>query len=150
MRRYETIVITDPDLSDDLRDSFFEKIKDIVSQQGGFLIEFDDWGVRRLAYEIRKKIRGYYVRLDYCGTGDVVSEMERFFRIDDRSLKYMTILLEQQADVDAIKEAMIAKAAAAENAGDDEKPAEKAVSDDEDIEAETEEETENDTIEEEE
>lgn len=107
MRRYETIVIADPDLSDDKRDSFFERVRDIISQQGGFLIEFDDWGIRRLAYEIRKKPRGYYVRLDYCGTGDVVNEMERFFRIDDRSLKYMTILLEQQADVEAIKESMI-------------------------------------------
>jgi small subunit ribosomal protein S6 len=149
MRRYETIVIADPDLSDEQRDSFFERTTDIISQQGGFLIEFDDWGVRRLAYEIRKKNRGYYVRLDYCGTGDVVSEMERFFRIDDRSLKYMTILLEQQADVEAIKESMTAKETDAEDsAGDEEAEAtEDAVSDD--TEPETEE-TVTDTIEEEE
>ena len=145
MRRYETIVIADSDLSDDKRDSFFERVREIISQQGGFLIEFDDWGIRRLAYEIRKKPRGYYVRMDYCGTGDVVSEMERFFRIDDRSFKYMTILLDREADMEAIKEDMAAKKAELEkSAADNENPTETPEED-----SETEEETVTDTAEEE-
>ena len=76
----------------------------------------DDWGLKRLAYEIKKKPRGYYVRLDYCGTGALVDEMERFFRIDDRVLKYMTVLLDKDVDVEGVKEEMARAASEAEAA----------------------------------
>ena len=150
MRRYETIVITDPDLSDEKQASFSERIQEIISQQGGFLIEFDVWGNRKLAYEIRKKNRGYYIRIDYCGTGKAVDEMERFFRIDDRSIKYMTILLEKNADVEALKE-MLAEKETDDKASDDEQV--EQVSDESDIETVNtvnNEETETENIEEEE
>ncbi len=106
MRRYETIVIVDPDLSNEQRLPIFEKLKDLIIQQGGFLIIVDEWGDKRLAYEIKKRSHGYYVRLDFCGTGALVNEMERFFRIDERILKYMTVLLDKDADVERIKEQM--------------------------------------------
>jgi small subunit ribosomal protein S6 len=86
-------------------------MQEILDQQGGTLIEFDDWGVRKLAYEIRKKGRGHYIRLDYCGEGAVVDEIERFYRIDDRILKFMTVLLEADADVDALVAEQAADAA---------------------------------------
>ena len=66
-------------------------------------ILFDEWGVKKLAYEVKKKPRGYYVRIDYCGTGDLVNEMERVFRIDDRVLKYMTVLTDEKVDIENIK-----------------------------------------------
>jgi small subunit ribosomal protein S6 len=106
MRRYETFIIIDPDLSDEERSPIFEKVKDLIQQEECLLVTFDDWGARRLAYEIKKKFRGYYVRLDYCGTGKFVDEMERFFRIDDRIMKYMTVLLDKYADIELIKEEM--------------------------------------------
>jgi len=111
MRRYESTVIIDPDISAENRIPLLEKIKDLIPQKNGFLVKLDEWGNQKLAYAIMKKNRGYYVRLDYCGTGLLVSEMERFFRIDDRVLKFMTILLDKNADLDKIKEDM-AKAAA--------------------------------------
>lgn len=120
MRRYETVVIADPDLSEEQRVPLFERMTEIIDQEGGFLIETDEWGSRKLAYEIKGKPRGYYVRLEYCGTGPLVDELERFYRIDDRILKFMTILLEKDADVDAVKarmaEAEAAEAEAAEEA----------------------------------
>jgi len=106
MRRYETFVIIDPDLSDEERSPIFEKVKDLIQQEECLLVMLDEWGARRLAYEIKKKSRGYYVRLDYCGTGKLVDEMERFFRIDDRVMKYMTVLLDKYADIELIKEEM--------------------------------------------
>lgn len=104
MRRYETIVIIDADLSDEGRHSILERLKDIISKEDGLLILIDDWGKKRLAYEVRKKTSGYYIRLDYCGMGSTVSEIERFFRIDDRIYKYMTILLEKDVDIEDIKQ----------------------------------------------
>ncbi len=104
MRRYETILIIDPDLSDDERSSILEKLRDLIALHDAFLVKFDDWGVRKLAYEIKKRVRGYYLRIDYCGISGLVDEIERFSRIDDRILKYMTVLLDKNADIEKIKE----------------------------------------------
>ena len=104
MRRYETIFIIDPELQDNERDSLTKRLDELISQQDGSLLRIDDWGQKRLAYEIKKKQRGHYILLDYCGTGSLVDEMERLFRIDDKILKYMTVLLEKDVDVEAAKE----------------------------------------------
>ena len=108
MRRYETIVILDPDISDEDRGAALERIREVVAQQEGFLVKEDLWGTKKLAYEIKKKPRGYYVRFDYCGMGTLVSELERFFRIDDRFMKYLTVQLESDADVEKIQADMAA------------------------------------------
>lgn len=104
MRRYETFIIIDPDLSQDERSPVVEKINELIAQQGGLAVLQDEWGSRKLAYEIKTKNRGYYIRFDYCGTGALVNEIERSCRIDDRVLKYMTVLLDKAVDIDAIKE----------------------------------------------
>lgn len=116
MRRYESTVIINPDISAENRIPLLEKIKDLIPQKNGFLVKLDELGAQKLAYEIMKKNRGYYVRVDYCGTGLLVSEMERLFRIDDRVIKFMTILLDKNADIDKIKEDMAKAAEAAEAA----------------------------------
>jgi len=116
MKRYETIVIIDPDLSKEAETPIFDRVTDLIPQYQGFLIGTDDWGTKKLAYEIKKKSRGHYVRLDYCGDGALIQEMERFFRIDDKVLKFMTVLLDEEADLDAIKADLAAKEAAKEAA----------------------------------
>ncbi len=102
MRRYETVFIVDSDLSEKDRNQRFEKVKSLVKQYKGSVIEFDDWGVKKLQYSIRKKNRGHYIRLDYCSNPDLVAEMERIFRLDDKFLKYMTILLDNKANPEKI------------------------------------------------
>lgn len=114
MRRYETIFIVDPDLSGEEHAPLFERLKLLFPQLGGFLVSIDEWGLRKLAYEIKKKTRGYYVRLDYCGTGTLINEIERFFRIDDRVLKFLTVLLAEDVDLERLKEEL-AKAAIKED-----------------------------------
>lgn len=105
MRRYETIAIVDPDVSPDDRVVLFDRCQEIIDQKNGRLLESDEWGSRKLAYEIKRKSRGYYVRFDYCGSGEVVHELERFFRIDDRVLKFLTVLLEEKFDLQKFDEA---------------------------------------------
>jgi small subunit ribosomal protein S6 len=114
MRRYETFVIVDPDLPQDQRDQVIQRVEELITQMDGFLVFTDDWGERKLAYDIKKKARGYYVRFDYCGLSPLVNEIERFFRIDDRALKYMTILLDKVADLEKIKEEKAEAASKAE------------------------------------
>ncbi len=104
MRRYETFVIVDPDISQEERDPVFARVKELITQMDGFLVFEDVWGERKLAYQIKKKERGYYVRFDYCGLAPLVNEIERFFRIDDRALKYMTVVLDKDVDLAKVQE----------------------------------------------
>ncbi len=104
MRRYETFVIIDPDITQEQREPVLERVRELMTQQDGFLVFEDVWGERKLAYAIKKKERGYYIRFDYCGLAPLVNEIERFFRIDDRTLKYMTIVLDKDVDLEKVKE----------------------------------------------
>lgn len=122
MRRYETIVIIDPDLAEDDRTSLFTRVQELIPQQEGILIQEDLWGSRKLAYPIRKKPRGFYARYDYCGLGPLVDELERSLRIDDRVFKYLTVLLEDDADVEKIQAEIDAAQRAKETASASEAP----------------------------
>jgi small subunit ribosomal protein S6 len=90
-------------LSQDQREQVIHRVEELIDQMDGFLVFTDDWGERKLAYDIKKRSRGYYVRFDYTGLSPLVNEIERFFRIDDRALKYMTVLLDKVVDLEKIK-----------------------------------------------
>jgi small subunit ribosomal protein S6 len=105
------MVIIDPEIPEQDRSGLFDRLGELITGQSGYLVECDEWGTRKLAYEIKKKPRGHYTRLDYCGSGELVNELERNFRIDDRFLKYMTVLIEKEVDVEALKEAAAQKEA---------------------------------------
>ncbi len=113
MRRYETIIIINPDASTDDRGVILEKVATLITKDTGLLVSQDEWGDKNLAYEIKKKTRGYYILFDYCGTGELVKELERAFKFDERVLKYMTVLLGKDIDLDSIKEEMSKKEAEA-------------------------------------
>ncbi len=142
MRMYETIFIADPDLQDEVRNTLFDKFKGILEQEGGILANFDDWGNKKLAYEIAKKPRGHYVCMTYGGTGTLITELERNFRLDDKILKYMTILLERDIDPEALKLQISAEAEAKSEAEAARAEAEAARVEADDQEAETEKDTE--------
>ena len=137
MRRYETFIIMDPDLSPEERDPVLQRVADVINQGDGYLALTDEWGARKLAYEIKKRDRGYYIRFDFCGTGAMVNEIERFFRIDDRVLKYMTVLLDKAADIEKIKEEITAAQSDAEKAQEQAEIAAEKTSSEEPAEAQT-------------
>jgi small subunit ribosomal protein S6 len=103
MRRYETIVILHPSLSQEDRQPFFDKVNSLIPEPQGLLIKLDEWGQKRLAYEIKKQTRGFYLLAEYCGDGDLVRELERNLRLDDRALKYMTVCIDPDVNLEKIK-----------------------------------------------
>lgn len=117
MNRYETIFITFPDLADEDRQNIFGKVKDLIPKEGGTILKFDGWGLKNLAYEIKKQTRGYYTYIDYTGGGSLIKELERRMRIDDRVMKYMTVLIDEEFDPASIE--TDAQSASTENASDD-------------------------------
>lgn len=118
MRKYETVFISHPDLQEQARKDLFEKVKNIVAKENGILVEFDDWGNKKLAYEIRKNTRGHYVCMTFGGDGDTVREMERIFRLDDSILKFITTLKAKNVDPEELKKE------AEETANSDQNPSE--------------------------
>lgn len=120
MRKYETVVISDPDLQDQTRTELFDKIRNIIARENGIFLNLDDWGSKKMAYEIRKKLRGHYACLTYGGTGDLVKELERNLRLTDNVMKFMTILISDTVTAESLaqelKDAEEAKAAAADAA----------------------------------
>jgi len=95
MRKYETIFILDPDLEDEQTQSTIEKIKGIVTQNNGEIIKVEDWGKRKLAYEVKKKAKGHYILMYFSGSPTLVSELERNFRVMDAVMKFQSVRLEE-------------------------------------------------------
>ncbi|MDP2992204.1 MAG: 30S ribosomal protein S6 [Deltaproteobacteria bacterium] len=93
-RRYETIFIAKPNLSPDDLKNLADKMRDIMVQGGGQIVKFDEWGVKRLAYAVKKHNQGFYFFTDYAGAPALVKELERNIKIDDRVIKYLTVKIE--------------------------------------------------------
>ncbi len=103
MRKYETVFISDPDLKDQARSNLFDKVRNIITKENGILLDFDEWGNKKLAYEIKKKLRGHYVCVTYGGTGELIKELERNFRLSDEVLKFMTLLISDNVTVEQLE-----------------------------------------------
>jgi len=120
MRKYETVFISDPDMSDQAREELLERVKSIIDKEKGILLNVDNWGLKKLSYEIKKKLRGYYVCLTYGATGALVTELERNFRLSDLIMKFMTILITEHVTEESLRqeaeEAKEAEEAAAQQA----------------------------------
>jgi small subunit ribosomal protein S6 len=104
MRRYETIFIVRPNVVESEIESITSKATSIIEGDGGTILRVNNWGLKKLAYLIKKESQGYYVYVDYAGIPASVSEIERIFRIDDRILQYLTVKLADFCDPEAIKE----------------------------------------------
>ncbi len=124
MRRYETIFILRPSQSEDEVNTIIENTKKVILDEKGTIIGLSRWGLKKLAYTIKKETQGQYVFCDFAGTPAAVAEIERKFRIDDAVLKYLTIKtadsISDEEIQKAIAEADAKLAAAKETSGDEE------------------------------
>jgi small subunit ribosomal protein S6 len=101
-REYETIYILRPDVDADTAERVGARVADVVGRESGRLTKVETWGRRRLAYDIAKHRRGVYVYLKYLGGGKVVSEVERNLRLFDGVLKYQTVLVRSDVEVEGL------------------------------------------------
>ena len=97
MKRYETIYIVNPNLDADSLKEVVTKFSDLVKKLKGYIVKINEWGKRKLAYEVKRFDKGYYVVLDFCGLPGIVKELERNLNIDDRILKYLTVKIDEDA-----------------------------------------------------
>ncbi len=117
MRKYETIFILDPDLEDEKTQSAVEKVKGIITQSGGEILKAEDWGKRKLAYDVRKKPRGHYILIHFTGSPTLLSELERNYRVMDAVIKFQSVRLDERQETSS-------KAFLPEEPPEEEQPAE--------------------------
>ena len=93
MRKFETLLLLSPELSADNREGVVTTLTGIIEREKGVMEEVDNWGMRDLAYPVRKLMRGYYVRLVYNAPAELIAELERIVRITDGIFKFVTVKL---------------------------------------------------------
>jgi small subunit ribosomal protein S6 len=109
---YETIAILDASLPDETIEASVERIKDIITGDGGEVLKVDPWGKRKLAYEIKKHARGYYVLILFKAPASTTKKLEEFFRVHDPVFRYMHVKLEKKQREAALRALAEAEAAA--------------------------------------
>jgi small subunit ribosomal protein S6 len=96
MNSYESIFIVKPSLPDEEVEKTVSKVKGVVQKGGGDLLKAENWGKKKLAYEVRKEKRGTYIHLHFKGTGNLVAELERNYRLDESIIKFITLKLDER------------------------------------------------------
>ena len=91
MSKYELAVVVSAKLEDDARAEVIEKVKALVTRFGGNITDVDEWGKKRLAYEIQKMREGYYYFIQFEADADCPAEIERHVRIMDNVLRYLVV-----------------------------------------------------------
>lgn len=88
---YELTYIINPVLEEDKFKEAVDKVNKLIEDNGGEILEIDEWGIRQLAYEIDGKSNGYYVNLYFKAPSEAIEIVERNMRISDDIMRYLTL-----------------------------------------------------------
>ena len=97
MRRYETLLVLNPELPEAQTRETIDRARRLLTDAGAEDFQLQEWGMRDLAYEIRKHKRGYYVLLEYRATPELVKELERNLKIADEVLRFISVAVAKNA-----------------------------------------------------
>jgi small subunit ribosomal protein S6 len=98
LREYETIFLVRPDLTDDNVDKLKERVRGIVTREGGKVIRFTVWGKKKTMYAVAKAPRAIYVHTHFLGSSKLVAEVERNLRNIDEVTRYLSVKLGEDVD----------------------------------------------------
>ena len=120
MRTYETIAILRTSSGDEFVAGLTKKVEKAITTKPGILVKKDDWGIKRLAYEIEKEKQGRYLFWSYQQTEKGPAAVDKCLRFEENVLRYVTILIEREASTgkDSKKSEKAAKAKKASLAGE--------------------------------
>jgi small subunit ribosomal protein S6 len=97
-REYETIYILRPDSTSDVIAQVNQKVRGVIEAGGGVLLKIDNWGKRKLAYEVKKQLKGIYLFFSYLGTAGLLEEVERNLRLTDSVIRYYSVKIAENVD----------------------------------------------------
>ncbi|MDR1533243.1 MAG: 30S ribosomal protein S6 [Clostridiales bacterium] len=91
MKKYELAVVLKPSFEEEARKAELDKIFALITRFGGTVDKVDEWGKRRLAYEIQKFSEGYYSFITFTADTDAPMEIEQRMRIMENVLRYLIV-----------------------------------------------------------
>jgi len=91
MNKYELALVVSSKVEDEARDAAVEKAKAIIEKAGGTITDVEDWGKKRLAYEIQKMKEGFYYFIHFDGTPESPAKIEAKVRIMDSVIRYLCV-----------------------------------------------------------
>jgi small subunit ribosomal protein S6 len=97
-REYETIFIVRPDLANDAIAAVNTKVRGVIEAGEGRLLKVENWGRRKLAYEVKKQLKGIYLFWRYLGGPGLVEEVERNLRLNDSVIRYYSVKVANNVD----------------------------------------------------
>lgn len=95
--QYETVFIATPVLSDVQIKEAVTKFKDLIAENGGELVNEEDWGLRKLAYPIQKKSTGFYHLFEFKAEPEFIAQLELQYRRDERIIRFLTFKQDKHA-----------------------------------------------------
>ena len=95
MKNYELVVIFDPSLEEEAVDKELSKITSLLEKEKCEVSDVDKWGIRKLAYPIKKQESGNYIIVYFNGKSGVISELDRINKINDKILRHLVVKSEQ-------------------------------------------------------
>ncbi len=109
MTVYETICIIKTSLTDEELGKLITKVRGFIEKAGGEILKMENWGKKKMAYEVRKEKKGAYVFFRFRGPSATVAELERQYRLEDSIIKFLTV----KCDPKLLAEEMARESAAA-------------------------------------
>lgn len=97
MNHYETVFILNPVLSETQVKETVAKFEEFLASKGAQMVSKEDWGLKKLAYEIQHKKSGFYHLFEYKVEGSAIKELETEFRRDERVMRFLTVTLDKHA-----------------------------------------------------
>lgn len=97
MNNYETVFIATPVLSDVQVKELVSKFQGVITENGGQVVNFEEWGLRKLEYPIQKKTTGFYFFMEFEAEGSVISTLETQYRRDERVIRFLTFKQDKYA-----------------------------------------------------
>ena len=101
MNKSESVLIARQDLGASQVNTLVDELKNVISAQGGEVVRVDNWGLKNLAYRIKKNRKGHYVLMNISAPASAVAEYERVMRVNEDIIRYMTVRVEDFSDASA-------------------------------------------------
>ena len=95
MANYESVLIARQDLGAAQVNSLVSDLSEVIKKEGGEVVKVDNWGLKNLAYRIKKYRKGHYVLLNIVAPSSAISEYERLIRLNEDIIRYMTVKVEE-------------------------------------------------------
>ena len=97
MNNYETVFIVTPVLSEAQVAEVADKFQGVITENGGSIVNVENWGFKKLAYPIQKKSTGFYFLVEFTGEGNLINTLETQYRRDERIIRFLTFKQDKYA-----------------------------------------------------